>query len=309
MLKWIKEIGQLRDGFLVGTAVVYLAGYLVWSVNAWFYNLGHLPALEAQYFLAGVPALLITWLTYLVFRMFGAQFLEALDEQKKQRWRLGAAGLGVIFMLVEVPLGVLSVQWAWFYEKFPRFAAVASFTWVLVGVMMFACFAIAWAIWRHHPDFPGEVFQEISRPVPAVVRQWFGRHHDQVFRIFVAYVFASVSLLIYVVVLYPFVPQEIGGLRPKCAILDLVTEELSKPLVKQIAPAGATLGKTAIVRSKPLEVFYHSDERFLVKLPSEYGSYSVFMRLAQFYRTEPIGRSVTFDIKAETVKSVEWCTW
>ena len=56
-LKWL---GEHRDGFLVGGAVIYGLGYLVWSYNAYRNHLGQLPGLEFQYLISGlVPALLL----------------------------------------------------------------------------------------------------------------------------------------------------------------------------------------------------------------------------------------------------------
>ena len=45
-------LGSRRNGFLVGLAVIYGLGYLVWAVNSWMNNLGFLPALDFQYFVA-----------------------------------------------------------------------------------------------------------------------------------------------------------------------------------------------------------------------------------------------------------------
>src|SRR5215831_7819460 len=51
---WLKWLGERRDGFLVGGAVLYGLGYLVWSYNAWRNHLGQLPALEFQYAMSGL---------------------------------------------------------------------------------------------------------------------------------------------------------------------------------------------------------------------------------------------------------------
>ena len=56
----LKQIGELRDGFLVGVVILYILGYIVWAFNARQNNLGLLPALDFQYFTAGiVPAVLL----------------------------------------------------------------------------------------------------------------------------------------------------------------------------------------------------------------------------------------------------------
>jgi hypothetical protein len=35
VLVWVKRIGDLRDGLLVGASLLYGLGYVVWSLNAW----------------------------------------------------------------------------------------------------------------------------------------------------------------------------------------------------------------------------------------------------------------------------------
>jgi hypothetical protein len=57
---WLKWLGERRDGFLIGGAVLYGLGYLVWSHNAWRNHLGQLPAIEFQYIMSGlIPGAII----------------------------------------------------------------------------------------------------------------------------------------------------------------------------------------------------------------------------------------------------------
>ena len=57
---WLKWLGERRDGLLIGGAVLYGLGYLVWSYNAWRNHLGQLPAIEFQYLMSGlIPGAII----------------------------------------------------------------------------------------------------------------------------------------------------------------------------------------------------------------------------------------------------------
>src|SRR5690349_2113251 len=48
------KLGSVRDGLLILLSLVYALGYSVWAINAYSRNLGLLPALQFEYFIAGV---------------------------------------------------------------------------------------------------------------------------------------------------------------------------------------------------------------------------------------------------------------
>src|SRR5215208_1534447 len=90
-------LGTTRDGIVVGVATVYIAGYLVWSINAWQNNLGIPPALDLQYFVAGSVPVLIVGLAFLVGR-FLWNFISKVWPQKVGAdatggWRIVRLGL------------------------------------------------------------------------------------------------------------------------------------------------------------------------------------------------------------------------
>lgn len=64
----LKQIGELRDGFLVGVVIVYILGYIVWAFNAWQNNLGLLPAIDFQYFIAGIVPTVLLLTLYIAIR-------------------------------------------------------------------------------------------------------------------------------------------------------------------------------------------------------------------------------------------------
>ncbi len=70
LLPVLGAIGNLRDTLLVGAGTVYILGYLTWSISAYSQDLGLLPALEAQYFMAGiVPAAILGMVLLLLFNL------------------------------------------------------------------------------------------------------------------------------------------------------------------------------------------------------------------------------------------------
>jgi hypothetical protein len=60
LLPLLGTIGGLRDAMLVGAGTMYILGYMTWSTSAYVQGLGLLPAVDAQYFMAGiVPAAIL----------------------------------------------------------------------------------------------------------------------------------------------------------------------------------------------------------------------------------------------------------
>jgi hypothetical protein len=59
-LSWIDTVTGLRDAALLVGGAVYVFGYVTWAVYAAQYQLGPLPALDTQYFVAGIVPLLST---------------------------------------------------------------------------------------------------------------------------------------------------------------------------------------------------------------------------------------------------------
>jgi hypothetical protein len=59
-----KPLIQIRDVVLAYGALLYLVGFVVWSVYAWSDGLGVLPLLSAQYILAGLTVGLFSAIGY-----------------------------------------------------------------------------------------------------------------------------------------------------------------------------------------------------------------------------------------------------
>jgi uncharacterized membrane protein YhaH (DUF805 family) len=51
----LKTLGALRDGAILSVTVVYVIGHITWMSYAWYHSLGLPAALDAQYFVIGLP--------------------------------------------------------------------------------------------------------------------------------------------------------------------------------------------------------------------------------------------------------------
>lgn len=54
-----QRLTRIRDVLLIAAGALYILGYGTWSLFAWHLRIGPVPALDAQYFVAGVPIALI----------------------------------------------------------------------------------------------------------------------------------------------------------------------------------------------------------------------------------------------------------
>lgn len=124
---WLVRVGALRDGLLVLASILYGLGYLVWSVHAWEQDLGLLPALDAQYFVAGVFPALVFLAAFYAYRLITRAVEQLLDWlYSEPRTRTKTLARGLAYALVVVPAiilflrgisgyvkSVLAWEWAW----------------------------------------------------------------------------------------------------------------------------------------------------------------------------------------------------
>lgn len=251
LLEWIGDrlspLAKLRDGLLVTAVIVYILGYLVWSLNAWVKNLGLLPALDFQYFVAGIfPALLI-WLVYIGVRN-GTRLAENLT-----KW-LGP----------DVKGGLRYLKW------FTRFINWL-FWWALgvkiilqkteelgIAVDVFSGIQVDFGI---RTILVIVVFTLVMLPfyfTTTLTR--FSGLQNLLYWYFVLTGVCVVGLGFYTFAIYPQLPQALGGLRPRCVYLDIKKAEMSNEILKDIFPVDAIKSSSEVVRSVKVDIFFSGGE-------------------------------------------------
>ena len=111
---WLKWLGERRDGFLIGGAVLYGLGYLVWSYNAWRNHLGQLPAIEFQYLMSGlIPGAVIgmTWAAIRFFSRIQGTVIVLFEKYRFLRWLSPVVVFGVFFLT----LNLVAVDKRWLH--------------------------------------------------------------------------------------------------------------------------------------------------------------------------------------------------
>jgi hypothetical protein len=226
---------------VVAGSIVYLLGYLVWVLNAFQNRLGFLPALDAQYFIAGaIPALLL----YLMYRasIVSTQSVERFrewlyaDSNPKaskillKRWLLISYYL--VFSLI--PLMIL-------LHINERLLLVVGMIWITLELIVHN------SLMYHSKAFKSGRFSRRFTIGICIV------------------VFGIITFMFYYFFLYRSLPQELGGVRPRCAYLDVAKEEISNETFALLAPTVVTQSTQPVVQSNELEVLYSGSGVLVVR--------------------------------------------
>ena len=97
------RLGRVRDLFVTAGGSVYLLGYLAWSFYAWRYELGPVPALRGQYFVAGLAVAFVIGPAVLI--MVGTAYLAEvrwpayLASRSRQTRFIIAAAMGTVLLI------------------------------------------------------------------------------------------------------------------------------------------------------------------------------------------------------------------
>jgi len=198
--KWLTRLGALRDGILVVGGILYVFGYLVWSFNAWKNNLGLLPAVESQYFIAGLTPAVITCIGY-----FGVKFIFSSLNKLRARFRISEEStLSQILLMLfgGMALTIYGILRAvdWLIIAGGRMGEIIDIVIILTLIYL------------------------ITLPLPT--NDWYRKYISNL--AIPAYVFGLcfVALLAFLDA-YPNLPQALGGMRPRCVYLDVASKELS----------------------------------------------------------------------------------
>jgi heme/copper-type cytochrome/quinol oxidase subunit 2 len=287
---FIKRIGGLRDGVIAGAGIVYILGYIVWSYHAWRNNLGLLPTLQYQYFMAGLPLVFVSLVCAIFIvcgvwiELVGLKFRAVVDNTgnkylpKVKRLYLAFPFIVIILLCIISPIVLKNI-----------FGFAKS---LLLCVVLW-CY-IKFSAGYHTDDAvdlaPLLKFSDIRR-----VKGWDWLR-ELTMNSFISNSFIVLVFSTYVTVWYPKIPQEFGGTKPRIAYFDVKRSEISMqtrasllPEKYRELPKELSKDSTPIVRTVMLQVYYSSNEYMLVR---------------------PYGATIetpVFQVKKETVQSVTWC--
>jgi hypothetical protein len=255
----LERVGKTRDGILLIGGALYVLGYVVWSVHALNEGLGLLPALELQYLLAGS---LLAGILFAALLLGVALTLVAFASE---RWERSP------HRSIQLAAGAL---------PFVIGGASVVITWTLLILAGHIAFAFL---------FPLVAFLVVIPLVSTVesLKRYVDRNERQAAVALTGGLIAVSAAVYFVTSLYPKVPQELGGVKPRCGYVEVDRADTSPLLARELF-AGAQTKRGIIVRSHKLLIFFSGGETYVVRLQS--------------------GRKAnTYELRKDIVKSVSDC--
>lgn len=234
-LEKLRTIGtslmEYRDLIIVLSGASYITGYIIWSVYAFSHHLGLLSALDTQYFIAGIPA--------------------------------------VVFILCSFALGRLIfhwlfVTWPLWLEKPKRLTSLAKVLypifrhsqWILYGsFLLYWWLSYVPSLIKLGGSILSLVLMVFTILGGVVAKDRIMRSLGILYYILMISLFPIVILFMYVLAIFPFLPQEFGGVAPRCAQLDIATDYLTSDTVTALIGSKPTNAQP-IVRTLPLNIVY-----------------------------------------------------
>jgi hypothetical protein len=231
----MRNAGQIRDVALVLAALSYGLGYLTWSTFAAAHDLGAVPALYADYVMTGLLPLFVLVALHPLSRLVG-RFRRWIQEAPSASWaRFGKwlSTAAAVLILASLPL-------KWILNE-------EVYGWVL------AAFGAVWI-------------------VRAIAIRGLGDGFSRGMLMFIVWYALAMAAIVGLVGYWEKVfsrwPQELGGPRPECVVLDVDATKLSPTMRAVLLGANAT-DSTGMRTSRPLYSIFAGGDFVLVKLGPE----------------------------------------
>ncbi|MDP6872089.1 MAG: hypothetical protein QF521_01065 [Alphaproteobacteria bacterium] len=252
LLWFLKNAGDLRDALLVLAGTIYILGYATWSLSAYFLDLGLLPALEAQYFLAGIlPAVILGAALLLLVNLSSVDAIlrKVFGPNSEVLWGTFhyLAWATLVAFVIAALLDMFDVP-----DLLHGFGMVpeAAEEWVQIalGVLGFAVFFVAPYL---NPDYASKKLS-------------FWRGIWQHWRLTYIGVFIGVFGLAAYGTYFTKLPQEFGGIAKRCAFIDLQADQLSPDSLKTLADTKGPMGEQ-VVRSQKVHLIFKADSLLVIE--------------------------------------------
>jgi hypothetical protein len=244
----LKRLGLARDGLLIVGATLYGAGYVSWSFYAWVRHLGPVPAFESQYFIAGVPVVIVIlagWRVGIsVSRFYTAAWPRWFRSRpERTQWIIA---VGVLMITIEDFSFLMLNGWSG--------RGSGDLGRLLLGYFGTMGLGLVFLLFR----FPG------AAGVHPVVDKFANYQASAIVHIYITMT-AVLFAVLYLVVLYPKLPQSFGGAAPRPALLDVLVERLPESTIQMLAGRAARTNEKALT-SVEVAVYREDSQSILISV-------------------------------------------
>lgn len=270
--KHVRSMSDLRDVVLMTASLCYAAGYLSWSVHAWVYNLGLLPALRLQYLVAGViPLALFALLLTALWALFWIRRRVMTWNRSSRRWRRAVSLTLQVIATVSLVVFIFSARIGKLWPAAEDAVQQASMWTMLVTIFFWPAKPMS------QQGLLGTLLNDSMLTSMAKVFRWYA--------VAFGLLLATLLPLVFLFDGYIQIPQAFGGAKPRHALLTVPSGALPEALHGIAGP-----GPTAELRTLELHVFHDNGARLLVKPPRERHDY----------------RTPTFELRRADLVRIQW---
>ena len=277
---------------IVGITSVYILGFLSWAVHSLNSNIGFIRIFDAQYIVAGLlPA------ASLVVFLASWKVVKFLVDAQEERFRLSMIFV-VISFIVAIALSVYlafqadSVQRIIDFMDAPEYGpdtgnllAPAIFVYgaLLAAAPLFICFTIAIVRAPHAGD---------------------AAHILSVFSALISIWLIGGAMVLYFFVVYPLLPPELGGAKPRCANLIVDEVKVPKSIIARFAAIPEEAVSPGLFALFGLREFSEERTRKVV-LPTVYVLYNGEREIV--FRHADGKRRGAVEIRRDALVGIVWC--
>jgi hypothetical protein len=297
--RWNKHLTDWKPLLLLAVGGIYAAGYFARAIIAWRLSLGILPALDFQYFVAGLFLLVPLGAVGLLFiaarellRWYANwERVEADRRKRTDNWLPSLAmGSCVLFLLLQglgvqdakilmpLVLGFFGFIYLWLALLFVRVGKGHDAAARVAGNYLASLTEGRPAqIMAFEPEddpirSPRKNLRALLTALSASVREWLAPFFRWLlgwtlllYGALVALLIAGITMFLGVTLL-PHLPQELGGTEPRCLVFDVKTKLISPELVEFLF-GDAALPMPPVRRTRKLEAYFSNSEFFIIRLP------------------------------------------
>jgi hypothetical protein len=294
---YIENIGKLRDGLLVIVTITYITGYVAWSYIAWTNGFGALPVLDAQYFLAGFPLILTAVLVVLIIRFLKSAFLIKWPTYFLSMTFTKQVIIQSVILIIPICSFVLIILidlFNWPSSDSNRIIAIILiFTSLILFYLLFEPKGILEEyfeqIEKKKLSNSQKKYNEILKKIIDLFLSFFLYKNKSSYIYTLPLIAGIVTIYLYLSMLYPQIPHEFGGAKPRNAILDIVRSDLSIKTINNLVDTSIISQKNKILPTKIVTIYLVTKDAFIIK------TQNVDSNLDQ-----------TFEISRSAVKSINW---
>lgn len=320
--KLIEIVKIIRDNLLFVASILYALGYIVWAFNAWQNNLGLLPALDFQYLVAGIfPAIVIAiyiiiiWYFIVLRRNVLIWFGPHAHGWKIKVRQIVPPLLAVLNYLILI---ILVIAFIYTYYDFSLPIVLIEIFYIILimfGISIFLLppdmipsnFGLRYSVKQIfaiilNRDYQSESDKRKIDSCLGVQLKRFKVFIESIPKLFFGYITLWSYGIIFIIAflmfmllfsffqseLYPNLPQEFGGIKPRCAYIDVEKNKLSSRTQDAILPNVESDPQDEIVATERLQIFFIG---------------------SQFLLASPENNSEIIEIERSVVQAISWCKY